>query len=91
MLYKGWDFDFLDARAVLDAQVADGALKFLKGQYKAIIMPSMKVIPADVLSKLQEFERQGGLLIWVGILPDLGGSEDEDTVVLQKMQKQFKH
>jgi hypothetical protein len=87
LLYRDWDFDFLDARAVLDAQVADGALKFLNGQYKVVIMPSMKVIPADVLSRLQEFERQGGLLIWMGNLPDLGGSEVEDSIVLQKMQK----
>ena len=87
LLYKGWDFDFLDACAVLDAVVADGALKFPNGQYRAAIMPSMKVIPAGVLSKLQEFERQGGLLLWVGDLPDLGGSEGEDPIVLREMQK----
>jgi hypothetical protein len=87
LLRDGWDFDFLDARAVLDARVVNSTLSFSGGQYKAVIMPSMKVIPADVLSKLQEFEQQGGALIWAGDLPDMGVSEDEDSIVRQKMQK----
>ena len=87
LLHDGWDFDFLDARAVLDAQIINSTLSFSGTEYNAVIMPSMKMIPADVLDKLQEFEQQGGALIWAGDLPDLSISEDEDFIVRQKIQK----
>ncbi|MBC8232123.1 hypothetical protein H8E77_21465 [bacterium] len=87
LLSNGWDFDFLDARAVLDAQITNSTLSLSGMEYKTVIMPSMKMIPADVLCKLQQFEQQGGVLIWAGDLPDLGISEDEDFIVQQKMQK----
>ncbi|MBC8235433.1 hypothetical protein H8E77_38290 [bacterium] len=87
LLCNSWDFDFLDARAVLDAQIGNGTLNISAGKYKAVIMPSMKIIPGNVLSKLQEFEERDGILIWAGELPDLGASEDEDAIVKQRMQQ----
>ncbi|MEP6675456.1 MAG: glycosyl hydrolase [Ferruginibacter sp.] len=70
---KQLDFDFVDEQGIGSAfTMQNGAFKNLSGQmYSAIIIPSVTVLSEKVVSRLQEFKKSGGTVIFSGSLPSL--------------------
>jgi hypothetical protein len=67
------DWDYFDEQSLSSvATLANGGFTNLSGQtYKAIVLPSMTVITRTGLSRLREFAKQGGKVIFVGKTPSL--------------------
>lgn len=81
LLTDGRDFNFIDAEALRSGDVKDGHIRIGTLDISVIVMPSMRLIPVDVLQKLQLFEKRGGHVIWSGRVPDLGESPSETEIV----------
>lgn len=62
ILNSGYNFDFIDDRAMNTAGVP----------YKALILPGVERIPLATLQKIQTFVRSGGVVIATRSLPSLG-------------------
>ena len=81
-LYRtGYDFSWLDADAVLRAEIREGRLVIGAHQYTSIIMPRVELLPLAVLHKLQRFEAAGGKVLWVDGLPRLGDTPAEHAQI----------
>lgn len=81
-LYRnGYDFSWLDADAVLRAEIREGRLVIGRHSYTSIIMPRVELLPFAVLEKLHQFEVAGGKVLWVDRLPRLGDTVDEHAQV----------
>jgi hypothetical protein len=77
LLEHGYDFNYVDAAAILSAQIDQGRLAIGAHAYRMVIMPQVDLVPLDVLRKLQAFEKAGGTLLWVDALPRLGDAPEE--------------
>jgi hypothetical protein len=80
MVKLGWqllerqvDWDYFDDQSLTSvATLEGGAFKNLSGQlYRAIVIPSMSVIPQAALARLQAFAKTGGKVVFVGNTPKL--------------------
>ncbi len=73
LLERQVDWDYFDDQSLTSvAALEGGAFKNLSGQlYRAIIVPSMSVIPRASLARLQAFAKAGGKVIFVGKTPKL--------------------
>jgi hypothetical protein len=64
VLDAGYNFDFFDDDSFKQlGRVEKGALALGPNRYKAVILPSVEHMPLDTLQKLEEFARNGGILI----------------------------
>jgi len=61
VLNAGYDFDFIDDRAIQSAGI----------HYRAVILPGVERIPLTTLQKLQQYAKGGGILIAARALPSL--------------------
>jgi hypothetical protein len=88
---ESFNFNFLDAYAFDDVVVENGTLRIAGYSYQVMIMPSMDILPLAVFEKLCQFEREGGLLIWLGDRPFMGNktSENFKVAALSKQYKAF--
>ncbi|MHB1483701.1 MAG: hypothetical protein ACYCYI_03465 [Saccharofermentanales bacterium] len=77
------DCNFLDDQAILDARITGTALCIAGYEYKAIIIPSVDVMPEKVLAKITEFRNAGGDVFFAGKKPYMGIYEDEDARVIE--------
>ncbi len=59
--------------AVAEAEIKNGHMKIGYGSYHTIIMPQMEFIPLDVTQQLDRFEKAGGKILWIDMVP--GASE----------------
>jgi hypothetical protein len=75
------DFLFLNADAVLDAEVRDGLLWVRGHPFGTVIMPGVELLPRAVLQKLEAFETAGGTVVWVNTLPQMGDAPEEHETV----------
>jgi alpha-L-rhamnosidase len=68
LLEKQLDFDFVDAQGIGSVfTLGKGTFKNLSGQtYTTIIIPSISIIDEKVISRLQEFKKTGGRVIFSG-------------------------
>ena len=64
------DFDVLDDASVQRGTAENGSLRIGAETYRAIVLPSCKVLEAATARQLVEFVNSGGLLVAVGTLPD---------------------
>lgn len=64
------DFDFIDERNLVDAQVKDGRLWIADEGYQAVVLPAVTTLANHkTMAKLEEFVAQGGAVIFSGTLP----------------------
>lgn len=70
VLDAGHNFDFFDDDSFKQVgRVEKGALALGQNKYKVVILPGVQCIPLDTLQKLEEFARNGGILIATGHAP----------------------
>ncbi len=64
LIEGGYGFDFFDAEILRrNGQVTGNALTLGPNRYRAVVLPNVETIPADVYVKLEEFARGGGVLV----------------------------
>ncbi|MDQ2843215.1 MAG: glycoside hydrolase, partial [Acidobacteriota bacterium] len=82
VLNAGYNFDFIDDRAIAAAGVP----------YKLLILPGVERIPLGTLQRLQNYASQGGLLIATRSLPSLAPGlieEKTDTTRIIEIARQL--
>lgn len=86
LLSSGCDYNFVHPEAVASAQVADGSLVVSGHAYRYLVMPQMEMIPLPILEKITEFEKNGGVVLWVDEKPAAGAYAPEDDTVRKQMR-----
>jgi hypothetical protein len=81
ILRNGMDFNYLTARAIMDAKINNGCIEIGKYRYSAILMPKVEMISLDVLKKLNECSKAGIQVFWVDAKPTLGINNSEHNKV----------
>ena len=71
------DFTVVDNQFIIEAEVKNGTLTNGKVSFSAICMPGVEVMPLEVLKKLQQFESEGGTVVWVNSTPSLPDDLDD--------------
>ena len=70
ILEAGYNFDFFDDEAMRNiGRVEKNALVLGANKYKAVVLPNVERIPLETLRKLEEFARNGGVVIATRRLP----------------------
>jgi hypothetical protein len=67
--------------------IEQGSLSIGEYEYDVIILPSMDIIPLDVLEKITHFQNTGGMVIWYGKIPQTGAYESENTRVAELLNE----
>ncbi|HID57236.1 TPA: hypothetical protein EYP37_11950 [Candidatus Poribacteria bacterium] len=75
------DFDFLDDRAIQEAQIVNGKLLVAQEEYTAVVIPPMEIISFETARKLIDLARQGGLLIAFERVPDKAMERGHDETL----------
>jgi len=66
----GFDFDFINARRIIEGQTATDGLIVGPMQYAVVILPELQAIDVEALEHLGDFCRAGGTVVALGRLPD---------------------
>ena len=67
----GYDVDYISDNYIRSTRCEGGMLKTVGGtRYKAIIIPAVKRMPADILQKLITLAEQGAEIVFVGNYPE---------------------
>ena len=73
LLESDIEYMVVHPEAVAEAEIKNGHMKIGYGSYHTIIMPQMEFIPLDVTQQLDRFEKAGGKILWIDMVP--GASE----------------
>ncbi len=66
----GYDMDYISDKFIKSASIKDGKLQTESGiKYKALIIPPVKMMPADVLAKVIELAKQGAQVVFMENYP----------------------
>jgi hypothetical protein len=65
----GRDFTFIDAQAIADARVRDGALQTGAHRWRVVILPGADTLPLAAWRNLRRLVESGGVLICLGHRP----------------------
>lgn len=69
------DFTFVDSRALAEALVEEGTLRYGELRWRVVILPGVDTLPLAAWENLARFWRRGGGVIAVGALPTHSESE----------------
>lgn len=86
---QGIDFDFIDFES-LDRAVIDGNELAVAGErFRALILPSMRAVRYSTLEKAAAFQRSGGIVLFMGMLPEasdrIGANDPELDQLVQEV------
>ncbi|MDR1525417.1 MAG: glycosyl hydrolase family 2 [Tannerella sp.] len=71
IMASGYDVDYISDRFLQTCTVENGLLKTEGGAlYKALILPAVKRIPVETLSRIHELAQQGAAVIFAGQYPE---------------------
>jgi hypothetical protein len=63
------EFTIVDARAIDDAAIRDGALVHGALRWRVVVLPAVDTLPLAAWQKLARFARDGGVVVALGLLP----------------------
>ncbi|MDI9877275.1 glycosyl hydrolase [Flectobacillus rivi] len=88
---KGYSFDFISDKQVLQTKVENGLLKTISdaSPYKVIIVPKTKYMPLETLEALQKLATAGAKIIFESLPADVNGLNqiEERRAVLKKINQ----
>jgi hypothetical protein len=64
-----WDFRYVDADALLGAEVDEGTMMHRNLRWRILVFPGADTLPLDAWRKVKEFYRSGGVVVAVGARP----------------------
>jgi hypothetical protein len=65
----GFDFDFINARRVIEGQTTTDGLMVGPMKYGVVVLPALETIDVDALERLRDFCRAGGAVVALNRLP----------------------
>jgi len=68
-LEQGYAFDFVSDRMLQTIESRDGALEAPGGRYRALVVPTCRVIPVETLARIATLAEQGATVIFEKALP----------------------
>lgn len=72
VMATGYGFDFFDDDALKQVgRVERGALALGPNKYRVVLLPGVEQMPLETLRKLEEFVREGGILVATRRLPEV--------------------
>ena len=71
-------FDFIDAQAISDGSISEGALETPGQFYGTIIVPETPLLPVEVLCRLSELYESGGRVAFAGAMPQVSSDYAAD-------------
>ena len=83
LLANQLDFDYLDDQALLESSVKDGKILLQGEAFSCLVLPETRIIPLPTYQKIARFVSDGGYLVVLGHLPQLGMNEQETKNVLR--------
>ena len=94
ILEAGFNLDFFDDDGLKQIGIIEKkTLTLGPNHYRAVILPGLETIPVDTLQKLEEFSRNGGVLIATRQLPHtapgFSATETEHNQIREICQKLF--
>ena len=94
LLETGYGFDFIDDAAINQlGKVEHGALAVNDNRYAIVILPGVERIPVATLRKLEDFARQGGILVATrrtpSLAPGLAEGEAQTSQIREMSQRLF--
>jgi hypothetical protein len=90
-LYRhGTDFDFIDFESIEQAEITGKRLCVSGEEYRYIILPDMRCVRYGMYRKLEEFSRQGCVII-LGSCPDASDYTDKDGEPLEQITQRLKN
>jgi hypothetical protein len=94
ILESGYNFDFLDDGLLAQSgRVEGGELVFGSARYRAVVLPGIERMPLRTLRTLDQFARQGGILIATrrlpAALPGLQATDAERTEAREIWRRLF--
>lgn len=63
------DFLYIDTPTLLDASLQGDALEYNKLRWRVIVLPGVDTLPLKAWEKLRDFWENGGIVIFLGLLP----------------------
>ena len=88
LLHRQIDFDYIDRRFLVEAEIKDGKLVKNDRAYSAIIMPCARVLETDAMQKLIEARKAGIAVLLCDDIPQLcreSGKETPETEAIRSM------
>jgi len=67
---RGYTFDYISDRQIAEVKFSTGKLQSGNGQYKTIIVPQCRFMPAATLAALKNLTQKGATIIVQGALPE---------------------
>jgi len=64
-------FDFINATAIVEAEIGEGSLETPGQIYTTVLVPETPILPLSVVEKLVEFHRAGGRVCFCGQPPHI--------------------
>lgn len=64
------DYTVIDGEWIVNAEIVKGKLSCNKLEISCIVVPCVNYVPADVLAKLNAFEKSNGKVIWAKAKPE---------------------
>jgi hypothetical protein len=66
----GFDFDFINARRIIEGRIESGSLHVGPMDYRVVILPKIKAMDPEAFERLRDFARAGGSVIATERVPD---------------------
>jgi hypothetical protein len=74
---RGYAYDLVSDRLLAGAKAGKGGIELGGNRYRVVVVPKLKVIPAETVTKLIDLARGGATVVFLGSLPsDVPGLGD---------------
>jgi glycosyl hydrolase family 106( putative alpha-L-rhamnosidase) len=95
ILDSGYNFDFFDDEILLKhGRVEQDNLELGAARYRAVVLPNVERIPLETMRKLEQFARNGGIVIATrrlpAIVPGMKATDAEQTELHELTDRLFK-
>jgi len=75
------EYMIVHPEGVAEAEIADGKMNIGYGSYHTLVMPHLDFVPLAVTEQLEQFEKTGGKVLWIGDVPRGAEHAKNDPVV----------
>jgi len=86
---NGIDFDFMDFESLTRCKVQNKELNVSGEKYKVLVLPALTAVRYSTVEKALEFYRAGGIVLAVGVLPEVSERIGGEDPKLQSMIREI--
>ena len=89
MFANRWEYNYIDARAIMESKVENGVLVHGQLRWKVIVLPAVTTLPEDAWARLGDFAASGGRIIALEMMPENSDRHFPDPDVRNGAAKLF--